>query len=48
MTLVRPPSHETPADHDAPPPPEVLFKEARRRRHRRWIVGALCVTIVGV
>jgi len=42
---VRPPVLERPLDSQVPPPPEVLFKEARERRRRRWI-RALAVLVV--
>lgn len=40
MTLLRPPSERT-REAETAPSPEVLFKEARRRRHRRWGIGSL-------
>lgn len=45
MTLVRPPSERRRPAQTAPSP-EVLFKEARRRRHRRWGIGALAAAAV--
>ena len=46
---VRPPLLERPTEAEGPTSPEVLFKEARRRRRRRWAVGvALMVGVVSV
>jgi len=42
---VRPPTLERPAEAEGPTSPEVLFKEARQRRRRRWI-RALAVLVV--
>lgn len=44
---VRPPTLERPLAAEGPPSPEVLFKEARRRRRRRYAVGALAVALAG-
>ena len=42
---VRPPLLESPTEAEGPTSPEVLFKEARERRRRRWI-RALAVLVV--
>ena len=44
MTLLRPPA-ERPLETEADPSPEVLFKEARRRRSRRWAIGVAAVVL---
>lgn len=41
----RSPTMDPPIEVGVPPPPEVLFKEARQRRRRRW-VRALAVLVV--
>jgi hypothetical protein len=43
---VRPPTLERPTEAEGPTSPEVLFREARRRRHRRWIVGSVAIAAV--
>ena len=42
---VRPPTLEHPVEAGVPPPPDVLFNEARQRRRRRWI-RVLAVLVV--
>lgn len=44
MTLLRPPA-ERPFETEAGDSPEVLFKEARRRRRRRWAIGVAAVVL---
>lgn len=43
------PTLERPIEQEAPPAPEVLFEEARRRRQRRWLraAGVLLLAAVG-
>ena len=53
MTITRPPAQGRPAEGGTPATPEVLFREARQRRRRRWIIGtavlvALAATGIGV
>ena len=43
----RSPTMERPLELGVPPPPEVLFKEARQRRRRRWM-RTLVVLVVAV
>ena len=42
---VRPPTLERPAEVGGPEPPEVLFREARRRRRRRWAIGVAALVV---
>lgn len=35
--------HEVPTEAQIPDDPEALFKEARRRRHRRWFIGTMLI-----
>ena len=42
---VRPPLLERPTEVEGPTSPEVLFKEARRRRRRRWAIGTCAVLL---
>jgi photosystem II stability/assembly factor-like uncharacterized protein len=46
---VRPSTLGRPIEADGPPPPEVLFEEARRRRRRRWAraLAVVAVTVAG-
>lgn len=44
MTL-RPPTLDRPSEAEGPSTPEVLFKEARRRRTRRWVLGSAVVAL---
>lgn len=44
MTLLRPPA-ERPLETEVGDPPEVLFKEARQRRRRRWAIGVAAVVL---
>lgn len=42
----RTPTLDRPIEGADPPSPEVLFKEARQRRRRRWIIGISAVLVV--
>ncbi len=42
---VRPPTLERLAEAEGPTSPEVLFREARRRRRRRWVLGSAVAVV---
>ena len=45
---VRPPTLERPTEAEGPTSPEVLFREARRRRRRRWVRGLAVLVVATV